>query len=105
MKTDGMHFHSRKRSRKGTMGFVLAVICLLVFLILCVISAATKGTAGEAIGIAGLCVTMFCGVAFWFSLCGLKERDVYTKIPFAGLLLSGFLFVLLFCLYVTGLPF
>lgn len=104
MKTDGMHFHSRKRSKKGTMGFVLSIICLLVFLALCIVSATTKGTAGKAIGIAGLSVAVCCGVAFWLSLRGLKERDVYTKIPFTGLLLSGVQLVLLFCLYVMGMP-
>ena len=32
----GMHFHSRKRSGKGTMGFVAALVCAVVFLVLCV---------------------------------------------------------------------
>lgn len=105
MKTDGMHFHSRKRSKKGTAGFALSIVCAVVFLALCIVSAVAKGAAGEAIGIAGLVVAALCGVSFWLSLQGLKERDVYTKIPFAGLLISGGLFVLLFCLYVTGIHF
>lgn len=100
---DGMHFHSRKRSQKGLAGFVLAVLGMAVFVALCIISAAVKGTAGRAIGIAGLLVMADCGAAFILSLQGIKERDVYTKLPLAGLILSGGLFVLLFCLYVLGL--
>ena len=45
-------------------------------------------------------VMLLCGVAFVLSLQGLKERDVYIKLPFAGLIMSGILFVLLFCLYI-----
>lgn len=100
---DGVHFHSRKRSKKGLAGFVLALLGIAVFLVLCIVSAVAKGTAGQAVGIAGLLVMVDCGVAFALSLQGIKERDVYTKLPLAGLSLSGVLFVFLFCLYVLGL--
>lgn len=102
---DGMHFHSRKRSQKGTIGFCLAVLCVIGFLVLCVVSAAASGAAGEAVGVVGLLLVMGSGVAFWLSLQGLKEQDVYTRLPFAGLLISGLMFVILFCLYVTGIQF
>ena len=100
---DGMRFHSRNRSKKGTRGFVLSMVGVVVFLTLCIISAATKGTAGQAIGVAGLCLVAESVKAFVFSLQGLREKDVYTKQPFAGLLVSGSLFVLLFCLYIVGI--
>lgn len=100
---DGMHFHSKKRSKKGIMGFALSLFGVAVFLVLCIVSAMAKGEAGTAIGVIGLGVMAVCGVAFYFSLKGLKERDVYTKIPFAGLVISGALFVFLFCLYVLGI--
>lgn len=102
---DTIHFHSRRRSRKGTAGFVLAMLCVLVFLILCVVSAIEKGETGSWLGIAGLAVAVLCVVAFVLSLQGLRERDVYIKLPFAGLLSAGGLFVLLFCLYIIGMPF
>ncbi|MBQ9767687.1 MAG: hypothetical protein IJW37_06260 [Lachnospiraceae bacterium] len=102
---DGMHFHSKKRSQKGTIGFVLAVLCVLVFLVLCVASAVAGGAAGEIVGVIGLLLAVVSGVAFWLSLQGLKERDVYTKLPFAGLLIAGLVFIVLFCLYVTGIQF
>jgi len=100
---DGMHFHSRNRSRKGTIGFVLSVVGIAVLLLLCIISAVTKGTAGQAIGVAGLCLVAESVTAFVLSLQGLREKDVYTKLPFAGLLVSGSLFVILFCLYIVGI--
>lgn len=100
---DGMHFHSRKRSRKGIAGFVLAMIGVTVFIILCVVSAMAKGEAGSIIGVMGIFVAALSAGAFSLSLKGLKEQDVYTAIPFAGLVISGVLFVFLFCLYVLGL--
>lgn len=100
---DGMHFHSRSRSKKGVAGFVLSIIGIAVFLVLCIISAVTKGTAGQAIGVAGLFLVAESVAAFVLSLQGLREKDVYTKLPFAGLLVSGSLFVLLFCLYIVGI--
>jgi len=102
---DGMRFHSRKRSKKGIAGFVLSLIAAIVLLALCIVSAAAKGEAGAGIGGLGLAVMVLCGVAFYLSLNGLKERDVYTKLPFSGLLISGVLFVFLFCLYILGIQF
>ena len=102
---DGMHFHSKKRSQKGTVGFVLAVLCTLGFLTLCIVSAAAGGAAGEIVGAVGLLLAVVSGVAFWLSLQGLRERDVYTGLPFAGLLIAGLVFIILFCLYVTGIRF
>lgn len=101
----GMHFHGRKRSRTGLAGFVLSVICAVVFLALCIISAAAKGESGEFIGALGLFVMAGCGISLSLSIKGLKEKDVYTRLPFAGMIISGMLFVLLFCLYVTGIRF
>lgn len=100
---DGMHFHSRKRSQKGIAGFVLSLIGVTVFIALCVVSAMEKGEAGSGIGILGLLVAALSAGAFFLSLKGLKEQDVYTTIPFAGLVISGVLFVFLFCLYILGL--
>lgn len=104
-KGNGMQFHSRKRSKKGIAGFVLSLLCVILFLVLCVLSAMAKGEAGAFVGICGLCVMLLCGVAFFLSLTGLKEKDVYTTIPFVGLLVSGSMFVIFFCLYITGIKF
>lgn len=101
----GMHFHSRKRSGKGTMGFAMALVCAVVFLVLCIVSAAAGGAAGEAVGVIGMFVMAGSGVAFWLSWQGIKERDVYTRIPLIGMIVSGILFVLLFCLYISGIRF
>ena len=101
----GMHFHGRKRSKTGVAGFVLSVVCVVLFLVLCIISASAKGESGEFIGALGLFVMAGCGGSFYLSLMGLKEKDVYTRLPFAGLVVSGVLFVLMFCLYVTGIQF
>lgn len=101
----GMHFHGRKRSKTGVAGFVISVVCIVSFLLLCIISAVAKGESGEFIGALGLFVMAGCGVSFYYSLKGLKERDVYTRLPFAGLIISGVLFVVLFCLYIMGIQF
>lgn len=101
----GMHFHGRKRSKTGVAGFAISVVCVVLFLVLCIISAAAKGESGEYIGALGLFVTAGCGVSLYLCLKGLKERDVYTRLPFAGLIISGVLFVVLFCLYVMGIQF
>lgn len=101
----GMHFHGRKRSKTGVAGFAGSVACVVLFFVLCIISAAEKGKSGELIGVMGFLTMAGCGVSFYFSLKGLKEQDVYTKLPLAGLVISGVLFVVLFCLYVTGIQF
>ncbi len=101
----GMHFHGRKRSKTGVTGFVLSIVCVVSFLVLCIISAAAKGESGEFIGVLGLFVMAGCGVSLYLSLKGLKEKDVYTRLPFAGMVISGVLFVILFCLYVMGIQF
>ena len=102
---DGMHFHSKKRSREGVAGFVLSLIAVVVFLVLCIVSAVAKGEAGAFVGAIGLGTMFLCVGSFYLSFKGLKERDVYTRLPFAGLIISGVLFVVLFCLYILGIRF
>ncbi len=99
----GVHFHGRTRSKNGIAGFALAVAATVLFLVLCILSAAAKGAAGLFVGALGLVAMIFCGIAFWLCFKGLKEQDVYTKLPFAGMILAGIMFVLLFCLYIVGI--
>lgn len=101
----GMHFHGRKRSKTGVAGFVLSISAVILLVVLCGISAAAQGQAGEFIGVLGLLSMIMSGVAFFLCFKGLKERDVYTRLPFAGLVISGILFVFLFCLYILGIRF
>ena len=101
----GMRFHGRKRSKTGVTGFVLSVVCVVAFFVLCIVSAAAQGESGELIGALGLFVMAGCGVSLYLSLQGLKEKDVYTRLPFTGMIISGVLFVVLFCLYVVGIQF
>ena len=100
-----MHFSGRTSSRKGVTGFVLSLLAVAAVIALCVVSAIAGGAAGEIVGVLGLLTMAMSGVALSLCLKGLKERDVYTGIPFAGLLISGILFVFLFCLYVLGIRF
>lgn len=102
---DGMRFQSKKRSKEGVTGFVLSLIAAVGFMILCIVSAVAKGEAGEFVGAIGLGIMFLCVGSFSLSLKGLKERDVFTRLPFAGLLISGALFVVLFCLYILGIRF
>ena len=101
----GMHFHGRKRSKKGIAGFVLSLVAVASVIALCIVSASVKGEAGEVVGALGLLAMLMSGVALYLCFKGLKEHDVYTRLPFAGLLISGVLFVFLFCLYVLGIQF
>lgn len=100
---DGIRFHSKRRSRKGTLGFALAVLCAIILCVLCGSSAATAGSAGAVVGIIGLLLAAASAAAFWLSFQGLKEQDVYTGLPLVGLLLAGLVFIILFCLYITGI--
>ena len=104
-KGNGMQFHSRRRSKKGIAGFTISLFCVVLFLVLCVLSTVAKGQAGVFVGACGLGIMALCVVAFVLCLKGLKEKDVYTTIPFVGLLVAGSMFVLFFCLYITGIKF
>ena len=99
----GMHFHGRKRSKQGVAGFALSVLAAAAFVVLCIVSAMKEGAAGVFVGALGLLTMAIGGLAFWLCFKGLKERDVFTKLPFAGMIISGVLFVVLFCLYIVGI--
>ena len=100
-----MHFSGRKSSKTGTVGFVLSLLAVVLVLVLCILSAMAQGQAGLLVGVLGLVAMAMSGLALYLCLNGLKERDVYTALPFAGLIISGVLFVFLFCLYVLGIQF
>jgi len=103
MKDKNVRFHNRKNSGMGLAGFILAVVCLVFLLLLCLISATALGNAGEAIGVAGLLVAIGCLASIHLCIKGMSEKEVYTRLPFAGMILSGAVFVLLFCFYISGL--
>jgi hypothetical protein len=86
-------------------GFVLSLLAVVLVIGLCVVSAMAEGAAGGIVGVLGLGAMCLSAGALCLCLKGLKEHDVYTGIPFAGLLISGVLFVFLFCLYILGIQF
>lgn len=99
-----MHFQSRKRSVKGVVGFWMSIVSVLFVILLCTLSVMKNGAAGIILGFLGVFVFVFSGFSFSLSLRGLKERDVFTKLPMAGLIISGMVLVFLFILYILGIP-
>lgn len=98
-----MHFSSRSHSGKGIAGFVLAIFCAVILLLLCILSAMAGGNAGSYIGAIGMLVFFADIASFVLSMKGVKEKDVYTTLPMVGMIVSGIILVVLFCLYIIGI--
>lgn len=98
-----MHFSSRKYSKPGMIGFLLSVLCAMAIVLLCIVSIVKKGAAGSIVGGIGLLAMIGSGVALFLCYKGLHQQDVFTKLPTAGLIVSAVDFLILFCIYITGI--
>lgn len=98
-----MHFSSRKYSKPGIIGFLLSVLCAVLIVALCIVSIAKRGAAGSIVGVIGVLAMLGSGTALFLCYKGLHQQDVFTKLPTAGLITSAADFLILFCIYITGI--
>jgi len=96
-------FKEKKHSKKGILSTILGGISLLIFLVLAIVSASSRGNAGIYAGTIGLSAMLLSICGLIIGLISFAEEDkiyLYSKI---GSVLSGVIMVGWIALILLGL--
>lgn len=99
----GIRFAARKKHGKGLLSLIIAVISFLLLLLLVVFAVLEDGESGLQTGVFGMLSMAGDAVALYFGLRSFRDQDSPHKITVAGIITAAIGFVLMFCLYITGI--
>lgn len=95
-------FTEKKRSVKGAISCVGAVLSLILLVVMVVQAVGMAGNGGGYLGSVGI-VALFIGVAsFVEAVQAVQEKDTFRSLPYAGVVLSAVATVLWIALYLLG---
>ena len=101
MSIETVKFRGRHISPGGLTVLITGSISIIVLIVMCVISAA-GGSIGEYAGIAGTIAAIASVTGLIVSVLATRERDIYTAIPIAGMIVNGVSFLLYIIVYILG---
>lgn len=96
-------FTEKKKSIRGMISCIGAVVSLILFAVMILQSVKNHGAGGEYLGSIGV-VALFVGVAsFIEAVQAVQEKNTFRSLPYAGVALSGAASVLWLVLYLLGI--
>lgn len=102
-KKSSLRFKKREHSKVGIWSTVIGIVAWGIFIALSIYSSITNGNAEVIAGVIGILDAVFVLLGVFLGVKGLKEKDIYYKIPMIGMLLNATLFVVYFSLYMIGI--
>lgn len=97
-----IQFTDKKHPVMGIVSTGIAIVAWILLIVLFFLSSTAKGTAGIAIGFAGVLVLATSAFGFVMAIRSYKKEDIYMITPTVGAILNGVLVVLCLLLYVMG---
>lgn len=97
-----IHFSGRRHTKTGIFSTVIGAISILGFLIVSVISGASKGNGGLLLGVVGILLFALSVFGFVMSYRSFKKKDIFYRFPLIGGILNGFMVILLLIIYIVG---
>ena len=98
-----IQFSGKKRSVKGMVVTILGLVALVALIALPILSSESGGNGGLVIGILGLLVMTLSIIGLVVAVMSFKEKDIFYKLPIAGLVINGILFLICFIIYIVGM--
>ncbi len=98
-----IHFSGRRHTKTGIASTVIGSIAVLTFIALSVVSGMAKGKGGFILGLIGLLLFALTVFGFVLSYRAFKKKDIFYRFPVIGIVLNGFMTILLLILYIIGI--
>lgn len=98
-----IQFSGKKRSIKGMVATILGCVALISLIALPILSSGTGGNGGLIYGMLGLLVMVLSLVGLVIAVISFKEKDIFFKLPIAGLVINGIIFTICFIIYIVGI--
>lgn len=102
-KKEVFKFTGRSHSVKGLISLVIAIVTLLTFFVISVVSSFSKGNGGLILGVIGILLFILSTTGFILGIKACKEKEIFYKAPVTGMVINGLLSILFFILYMVGI--
>lgn len=101
-KREMIHFSGRSHSKIGILSTIIGITVVIGFLAISIISGVMHGDGGLLFGLIGLLLFGLAIFGFVLSYKSVKERDIFYRFPIIGLVINGFMTILLLIIYIVG---
>ncbi len=102
MSIETVKFRGRHISPGGMTALITGSISIVLLIVLCIL-ASTGHDVGAFSGIASVIAAVASVIGLIVSVLATRERDIYTAIPVAGMIVNGISFLLYVIIYVLGM--
>lgn len=101
-KREMIHFSGRRHTKLGVLSAGIGILVVIGFLSISFASGTLKGNGGLLFGVIGFVLLGLSVFGFYLSYNAFKERDIFYRFPVIGIVLNGFMTILLIVLYILG---
>lgn len=98
-----IHFSGRRHTKTGIAATAIGIAVIAGFLSISVISGLNKGKGGFILGIIGLFLFLLAILGFILAYKAFKKKDIFYRFPIIGVVLNGFMIIVLFVIYLMGI--
>lgn len=97
-----IHFSGRRHTKTGTASAIIGIFVVFGFLAISIHSGIAGGNGGFILGLFGLLLLGLAITGFVLSYKALKKKDIFYRFPVTGIILNGFMTILLLIIYLIG---
>lgn len=101
-KEERIDFTRKTYPKRGTASFIMALVSLIGFVVLCAVSVSYKGKGSIAIGIAGFILFVVNVVGILLPLPCFKMKNVAMRSSIMGIAGNGLMAAVYISLYIVG---
>lgn len=95
-------FSGRTHSIRGMISVILGTFSALSLVTLMIISSLSGGNGGSWLGFLGFLLAALAFVGFILGIQACKDKEIYYVAPITGIIVNGFIWVILIVLYLVG---
>ena len=102
MSIETVKFRGRHVSRPALTVLVTGGIAVILLLVMCII-AAVRPEVPQVFGLMAFVAAIVSIFGLIMSVLSTKERDIYTSVPIAGMIVNGIALILYVIIYLLGI--
>ena len=102
MSIETVKFRGRHVSRPALTVLVTGSISIILLIVLCIV-ASVKSEIPQVFGLAAMIAAVVSIFGLIMSVLSTRERDIYTSVPIAGMIVNGISIILYVIIYFLGI--
>ena len=102
MSIETVKFRGRHVSKPALTVLITGIISVVMLIVLCIV-AAVRGDVPQFFGLMAMIAAVASLIGLIMSVISTRERDIYTTVPIAGMIVNGISFILYVIIYFMGI--